>query len=237
MDTQTMNELFITSKMNSFFWFRKTEKRKTLIEEVIEFNHFTIIRLNLNNDEILLTKKEHETFKPVIESLLFLYNHLSERHYPNIGFTPLMINGHKFAACILIFRGKQQGTSVPPLIGYQKITNINLQIDEKWPYNDENIENDITHGNTPKRHLTTENKRIFQRIYSMLVNRNISVRKIFDIWMKQTQARAIYKKLEELEIFKVSYVNNNEKYYFPFNNDRFTEQYVDEIMDGENNEN
>lgn len=55
--------------------------------------------------------------------------------------------------------------------------------------------------------------------------------------MKQAQARAIYKKLEELEIFKVSYVNNNEKYYFPFNNDRFTEQYIDEIMDEENNEN
>jgi hypothetical protein len=131
MDLQTMNELFITSKMNSFFSFRKTEKRKTLVEEVIELKSYTIIRLHLTNEEVLKTKQEHTIFKEVIESLLFLYNHLSERLYPNIGFTPLVINGNKFPSCIIIFRGRQQGTSVPPRVGYQKITNIQLQIDEK----------------------------------------------------------------------------------------------------------
>lgn len=236
MDLQTMNELFITSKMNSFFSFRKTEKRKTLVEEVIELKSYTIIRLHLTNEEVLKTKQEHTIFKEVIESLLFLYNHLSECLYPNIGFTPLVINGNKFPTCIIIFRGRQQGTSVPPSVGYQKITNIQLQIDEKWPYNAENTQNDTTQANNNERHLTRENKRIFQRIYAMLVNRNISVRKIFDIWIKQSQARAIYKKLEELWLFQVKAFNNNEKMYFPWNYGIFTEEHIKEILNQENQE-
>ena len=36
MDLLTMNELLITSKMNSFFGFRKTDKRKSLADEIIE---------------------------------------------------------------------------------------------------------------------------------------------------------------------------------------------------------
>ena len=92
MDLQTVNELFITSKMNSFFGFRKTDKRKSLAEEIIELKNYTIIRLNLTHEEILRTKQEHATFKEVIESLLFLYGHLAERLYPNISLTPLVIN-------------------------------------------------------------------------------------------------------------------------------------------------
>ena len=76
MDLQTINELFITSKMNSFFGFRKTDKRKSLADEIIELKNYTIIRLNLTNEEILRTKREHTTFKEVIESLLFLNNHI-----------------------------------------------------------------------------------------------------------------------------------------------------------------
>lgn len=229
-----MNELFTTSKMNAFFSFRKTDKRKMLVEEVIELKSYTIIRLGLTNEEVLKTKQEHVVFKTVIESLLFLYNHLSERLYPNIGFTPLLINWHKFPTCIVIFRGRQQGTDVPSPMGYQKITNIHLQINEKWPYDEENTQNDMTQANPNERHLTPENKRIFQRIYAMLVNRNISVRKIFDIWIKQSQARTIYKKLEELWLFQVKAFNNNEKMYFPWNYGIFTEEHIKEIMSQQN---
>jgi hypothetical protein len=236
MDLLTMNELFITSKMNSFFGFRKTDKRKSLADEIIELKNYTIIRLNLTNEEILRTKREHTTFKEVIESLLFLYGHLAERLYPNISLTPLVINGYKFPSCIIIFQGKQAWTSIPPPVGYQKVTNIHLQINKKWPYNENNDENDTTPVNPHEPCYTRENKRIFQRVYSMLVNRNISVRKIFDIGMKQSQARAIYKKLEELEMFKLSYVNKNEKFYYSFNNPKLMQQHIDEIMGEENKE-
>lgn len=234
MDTQTINQLFITSKLNSFFSFRKTDKRKSLIDEIIELKNYTIIRLNLTNEEILRTKREHATFKEVIESFLFLYGHLAERLYPNISLSPLVINWHKFPSCIIIFQGKQAGTAIPPPIWYQKITNIHLQINEKWPYSEEN---DTTPVSLHEPLYTRENKRIFQRIYSMLVNGDISVRKIFDIGMKQSQARALYKKLEELEVFKVSYTNKNKKFYFPFNNVKLTQQHIDEIMDEENSPN
>jgi hypothetical protein len=234
MDLPTISELFITSKMNSFFGFRKTDKRKSLADEIIELKNYTIIRLNLTHEEILRTKQEHATFKEVIESFLFLYGHLAERLYPNISLSPLVINGHKFPSCIIIFQGKQPWTSIPPPIWYQKITNIHLQINEKWPYNEENDENDTTPVNPHEQLYTRENKRIFQRIYSMLVNGDISVRKIFDIGMKQSQARTLYKKLEELELFKVSYANKNKKFYFPFNNPKLTQQHIDDIMSDEN---
>jgi len=41
-------------------------------------------------------------------------------------------------------------------------------------------------------------KQIYERINVMLLNKNISVRKIFNIGMKQWQARLIYKTLNDL---------------------------------------
>ena len=35
---------------------------------------------------------------------------------------------------------------------------------------------------------------------------------------------------EELEMFKVSYVNKNKKFYYSFNNPKLTQEHIDEIM-------
>lgn len=104
MDLSTTSALLNTAKINSFFSFHQTDTRKRLVDEIIELRNYTIIRLNLNGEEILKTEQENTLFRKVLEGFLFLYNHISKQYYPNIAFTPLVINGNKFASCILIFR-------------------------------------------------------------------------------------------------------------------------------------
>lgn len=67
MNLSTVNALFDTAKINSFFSFYQTTERKRLVEEVIELKKYTIIRLNLTSEEILKTEQENNTFKKVLE--------------------------------------------------------------------------------------------------------------------------------------------------------------------------
>ncbi len=76
MEISTINTLCNTSKINSFFSFHQTVERKLLVDEIIELKNYTIIRLNLTSEEMLKTVQENSTFRKVLESFLFLYNHL-----------------------------------------------------------------------------------------------------------------------------------------------------------------
>lgn len=234
MNLSTVNALFDTTKINSFFSFHQTTVRKRLAEEVIELKKYTIIRLNLTSEEILKTEQENATFKKVLEWFLFLYNHIWRQYYPNIAFTPLIINEHKFASCILIFRWKSKDTNQIPPVGYQKIKNINLQIDERWPFDDEEyMKQSEADGKNAEYTYQPTDKRIYERIQGMLLNKNISVRKIFNIWMKQWQARLIYKTLSNLWIFEIHHENNNEKLYYPDIYTDFTQEHIGMIMSQE----
>lgn len=235
MDLSTTSALLNTAKINSFFSFHPTNERKRMVDEIIELKKYTIIRLNLTSEEILKTEQEHSTFKKVLEWFLFLYNHIWKRYYPNIAFTPLIINGHKFASCILIFRWKSKDTNQIPPFWYQKIKNINLQIDERWPLDDDEYmkEKEAWTNDTEYNYQPTD-KQIYERINGMLLNKNISVRKIFNIWMKQWQARLIYKTLNDLWIFEVHPDNNNEKIYHPENYSQFKGEHITTIMNQEN---
>lgn len=235
MEISTINTLCNTSKINSFFSFHQTVERKLLVDEIIELKNYTIIRLNLTSEEMLKTVQENSTFRKVLESFLFLYNHLWKQYYPNIAFTPLIINGHKFASCILIFRWKSKDKNQPPLSLYQTIKNINLQIDERWPYNDGEYmsQKDIENNEAEYTYQPTD-KRIYERIGGMLLNKSISIRKIFNIWMKQWQARLIYKTLIDIWLFEVHPENNNEKIYHPEKYGQFIQEHITTIMNQEN---
>lgn len=234
MNLSTVNALFDTTKFNSFFSFHQTTERKRLVEEIIELKKYTIIRLDLTGEEILKTEQENNTFKKVLEWFLFLYNHIWKQYYPNIAFTPLVINWHKFSSCILIFRWKSKDTNQIPPSWYQKIKNINLQIDECWPLDDdEYMRQGEANDKDAEYTYQPTNKRIYERIQTMLLNKNISVRKIFNIWMKQWQARLIYKTLSDLWIFEVHPENNNEKIYYPDKYTDFTQEHITTIMNQE----
>lgn len=235
MDLSTISALLNTAKINSFFSFHPTDERERIIDEIVELKKYTIIRLNLTSEEILKTEQENTIFRKVLEGFLFLYNHIWKQYYPNIAFTPLIINGHKFASCILIFRWKSKDVHQLPPTWYQKIKNIHLQIDERWPLDDDEYmkEKEMEKNDAEYNYQPTD-KRIYERIQWMLLNKNISIRKIFNIWMKQWQARLIYKTLNELWIFEVHPENNNEKIYHPENYSQFTGEYIITIMNQEN---
>ena len=67
MNLSTVNALFDTTKINSFFSFYQTTERKRLVEEIIELKKYTIIRLDLTSEEILKTEQENAIFKKVLE--------------------------------------------------------------------------------------------------------------------------------------------------------------------------
>ena len=67
MNLSTVNALFATTKINSFFSFCQTTERKRLVEEIIELKKYTIIRLDLTSEEILKTEQENNIFKKVLE--------------------------------------------------------------------------------------------------------------------------------------------------------------------------
>lgn len=234
MDLSTTSALLNTAKINSFFSFHQTSDRKRLVEEIMELKNYTIIRLNMTGEEILKTEQENATFKKVLEWFLFLYNHIWKRYYPNIAFTPLVINGHKFASCILIFRWKSKDTNHIPPSWYQKIKNISIQIDERWPFDDAEYMEQIEANEKGTEYIyKPTDTRIYERIQAMLLNKNISVRKIFNIGMKQWQARLIYKTLNDLWLFEVHPENNNEKMYHPENYSQFTGEHITTIMNQE----
>lgn len=235
MDLSTISALLNTAKINSFFSFHPTDERERIIDEIIELKKYTIIRLNLTSEEILKTEQENAIFRKVLEGFLFLYNHIWKQYYPNIAFTPLIINWHKFASCILIFKWKSKDANQLPPPWYQKIKNINLQINERWPLDDDEYTKEKeTENSDAEYNYQPTNKRIYERIQWMLLNKNISVRKIFNIWMKQWQARLIYKTLNELWIFEVHPENNNEKIYHPEKYLQFTGEHIITIMNQEN---
>lgn len=71
----------------------------------------------------------------------------------------------------------------------------------------------------------------------MLEEKNISVRKIFGLDMRQWRSKIIYKKIMDLEIFKIDRENQNEKIYQPENFGRLTQEVITEILTMENPQN
>jgi hypothetical protein len=236
INTSLMRALFQTSKVNAFFGFTSTSERPSIVGEVFEQKNYTIVRLELTEDEILKTRQENALFQKICEWLLFLYNHRGKSYYPNITFTPLIIHGHKFPSCILIFRGKVKSTG-EKRDGYQTIKSITLNIDTRWPLDDsEYMERKDQERADDEYTILPPDKRVYHKVRDMLSNQSISVRKIFNIGMKQWQARLIYKTLHELTIFTIDTTNNNEKIYFPERYKELTQELITEIMNEENRE-
>jgi hypothetical protein len=236
INTSLMRALFQTSKVNAFFGFTPTTERPSIVGEVFEQKNYIIIRLELTEDEILKTRQESPLFQKICEWLLFLYNHRGKSYYPNITFTPLIIHGHKFPSCILIFRGKVKSTG-EQRDGYQTIKSITLNIDTRWPLDDSEYMAQKDQERTDDEYtILPHDKRIYHKVRDMLSNQSISVRKIFNIGMKQWQARQIYKTIQDLALFTIDTTNNNEKIYFPERYKEFTQAHITSIMNEDNRE-
>jgi hypothetical protein len=236
IDISLMRALFQTSKVNAFFGFSPTRERSSIVGEVFEHKNYTIIRLELTEDEILKTRQENTLFQKVCEWLLFLYNHRGKSYYPNITFTPLIINGYKFPSCILIFRGKVKSTG-EKRDGYQTIKSIMLNIDTRWPLDDsEYMEQKDQERADNEYMILPPDKRIYHKVRDMLSNQSISVRKVFSIGMKQWQARLIYKTIQDLALFTIDTTNNNDKIYFPDRYKELTQEHITSIMNEDNRE-
>lgn len=216
------------SKINAFFSFVPNETRPHLLRWAYAYKDFSIIALDLLPKEVEKVRANFETWKKVLEALLFLHNHISEDFYPNIAFVPVIINGDgKVGTCIVLFKGKTESWKTPE--GYRKLKSFCLNISTKTKDN----------GNETKEAEAlpiTKEEKIFEEIKKMLEGRCLSVRKVFALWMKQWQSRLIYSKISELGLFEIDRENQNLKTYFPETFELLTPQIITEILLMENPE-
>ena len=222
-----------SSKINAFFSFVPSEKRPHLLRWAYSYRDFSIIALDLLPEEIEKVRANFDTWKKVLEAFLFIHNHISEDFYPNITFSPVIINGDwKAGSCIVLFKGKTESGKTPE--GYKKLKSFCLNISTKT--NDNLNETNPNDKNESEPFPITKEERIFTEILEMLEGEYISVRKIFALGMKQWQSRLIYSKISELWLFEIDRENQNLKTYFKEKFGLLTIETIAEILLMENPE-
>lgn len=218
------------SKIPSFFSFIPDSQRKSLVREHYIYKDFMIFALDLLPEELETIRTENDLWQKVLEAFLFLFNHMSVSFFPNITFGPVIINGEKkINFCVILFKGKTASGKIWE--GYRKLASFCLNINNNQGKKDES-------ENKPTEPIyKTDDERIYQAIQKMLEEKNISVRKIFGLDMRQWRSKIIYKKIMDLEIFKIDRENQNEKIYQPENFGRLTQEVITEILTMENPQN
>lgn len=144
-----------------------------------------IITLNLFDSETWKVNDNFEDFKKVLEKLLFIFNNNTELYYKNISFNKIKIWDETYNNSIFLYNSEQ---------------NISWYFQIKWvikfPARKEPVWKDI-----------------YDKIYDLAKNDNLSIRNLMKLWIKQTKARNIYTFLKENKIIVISKNNNNDKKY------------------------
>lgn len=149
-----------------------------------KWNSF-IIALNLTIKEISFIKENFDKFKWILENILYTFNQSSDKYFKNITFNKVKIWDEMYNNCIFLYNSEQ---------------NLSWFIQAK----------DVIEFPTRKEALWID---IYDKIYNLAENNNLSVRNLIKLWIKQIKARKFYEFLKEKEIIVISKYNNNNKKY------------------------
>lgn len=144
-----------------------------------------IIALNLTIKELSYIKEKFDNYKTILENILYTFNQSSNKYFKNITFNKVKIWEEIYNNCIFLYNSEQ---------------NLTWYIQVKWV-----IE-------FPARKETIW-KDIYDKIYKLAENDNLSVRNLIKLWIKQIKARKFYHFLKEKEVIIISKYNNNNKKY------------------------
>jgi len=149
-----------------------------------KWNSF-IIALNLTIKEISFIKENFDKFKWILENILYTFNQSSDKYFKNITFNKVKIWNEMYNNCIFLYNSEQ---------------NLSWFIQAK----------DVIEFPARKEAVWID---IYDKIYNLAENNNLSVRNLIKLWIKQIKARKFYEFLKEKEIIVISKYNNNNKKY------------------------
>jgi hypothetical protein len=178
-----MNEL---EKILWFCWLNKfIYKLKWLIKNIYKKNkNIIIIQLNLEIKEISYINNNFDAFVNILNLILKTFNNYFTIKYNNITYSDVYVWENILKNCIVFYNSNN--------------------IKENW----------FLISKTPiKISKTEKEKDIVDKIFDLIMNKNLSVRNLIKIWIFQIKARKIYKFLKEKEIFFIDENNQNEKIY------------------------
>lgn len=196
-----MNEII---ELIKYSWINKIlYTSKNITHFAIRSKNLFIIKLKLNYKQVTFIERNNNDFINVLILFLNAFNWWNDIKYQNITYNSLIINKRVFNNCIILFNSKK----------YPKwyIYTDNIKINLKNYLIDENIKKDDL---------------IFLEIIWLIENKNISVRNLIKLWLKQNISREIFDYLKEIEIFIISKNNLNNKIYNFDNLNKINKSYL-----------
>lgn len=172
-------------KILFYWWLNKFLYRtKWIIKNIYNLKTIFIIELDLKIKEISFINYNFDAFVNILNLILKTFNNYFTIKYNNITYSDVYIWENILKNCIVFFNSNK--------------------INETW----------FLISKSPIKIKTFEKEKdLIDKIFDLIMNKNLSIRNLIKIWIIQIKARKVYKYLKEKEIFIIDENNNNEKIY------------------------
>lgn len=176
------------NELNKILWYCWLNKflyrPKWIVKNIYNLKTIFIIELDLKIKEISYINNNFDAFVNILNLILKTFNNYFTIKYNNITYSDVYIWENILKNCIVFFNSNK--------------------INETW----------FLISKSPIKIKTFEkNKDLIDKVFGLIMNKNLSVRNLIKTWIIQIKARKIYKYLKEKKVFVIDENNNNQKIY------------------------